>query len=89
MVAIGAGEFALGTAEIAAAIIALAIICALWWAYFDVYALVAERRFTEAQGGEQLRIARDSYALLHGPMIIGVVLFALGVKKVLEHTATR
>ncbi len=58
----------------------------LWWAYFDVDALVAERRLHEAVGVEQLRIARDSYALLHLPMIAGIVLFALGVKKVLEHT---
>ena len=35
---------------------------------------------------EQVRIARDSYALLHLPMVAGIVLFALGVKKVLEHT---
>jgi low temperature requirement protein LtrA len=57
----------------------------LWWAYFDFYALVAERRFREAVGVEQVRIARDSYALLHFLMIAGIVLFALGVKKVLEH----
>ena len=31
-------------------------------------------------------MARDSYALLHLPMVAGIVLFALGVKKVLEHT---
>jgi len=31
-------------------------------------------------------MARDSYALLHLPMISGIVLFALGVKKVVEHT---
>ena len=32
-------------------------------------------------GVEQLRIARDSYALLHLPMIAGIVLFALGVQE--------
>ena len=42
--------------------------------------------FREAVGIEQLRIARDFYALLHLPMIAGTVLYALGVKKVLEHT---
>jgi low temperature requirement protein LtrA len=36
-------------------------------------------------GGEQAVMARDAYALLHLPMIAGVVLFALGVKKVLGH----
>jgi low temperature requirement protein LtrA len=86
IVAIGAGEFALGASEIAAAVVALTTVCMLWWAYFDVHALVAERRFREARGVEQLKIARDSYALLHLPLIAGIVLYALGVKKVLEHT---
>lgn len=87
IVAIGAGEFDLGVSEVAAGTIAIVTIGMLWWAYFDVDALVAERRFRAAAGVEQLRIARDSYALLHLPMIAGIVLFALGVKKVLEHTA--
>lgn len=87
IVAIGAGEFDLGFPEVAAAVIAILTIGVLWWSYFDFDALAAERRFREAEGAEQLRIARDSYALLHLPMIAGIVLFALGVKKVLEHTA--
>ena len=85
IVAIGVGAEKVELGEIAAALLAMTIVCLLWWAYFDVVALVAERRFREAVGAAQLRIARDSYALLHLPMITGVVLFALGVKKVLEH----
>ncbi len=30
-------------------------------------------------------MARDSYSYLHLPMVAGIVLFALGVKKTLEH----
>ncbi len=86
IVAIGAGQFELGVPEVAAGTIAIVTIGMLWWAYFDVYAPVAARRFHDAVGVEQLRIARDSYALLHLPMIAGIALFALGVKKVLEHT---
>jgi low temperature requirement protein LtrA len=87
IVAIGVGAEDLGTSaeEIVAAGVALSVVCMLWWSYFDVYALVAERRFREAVGVEQLRIARDSYALLHYLMIAGIVLFALGAKKLLEH----
>ena len=87
IVAIGVGAEDLGTSaeEIVTAGVALAVVCMLWWSYFDVYALVAERRFREAVGVEQLRIARDSYALLHFLMIAGIVLFALGAKKLLEH----
>jgi low temperature requirement protein LtrA len=87
IVAIGVGAEDLGTTaeEIVAAGVALAIVCMLWWAYFDVYAIVAERKLRAAVGVEQIRIARDSYALLHFLLIAGIVLFALGVKKVLEH----
>jgi len=85
-IGVGAAEVDLGLGEVLAAVLAVGIACTLWWAYFDVVAVVAEERFRAAVGGDQLRMARDSYALLHLPMIAGIVLFALGVKKVLEHT---
>ena len=84
IVAIGAGlEGALDTGTVVAALLGLVLAFALWWAYFDVVALVAERRFHEARGEPRLRIARDSYSYLHLPMIAGIVLVALGVKKTL------
>ena len=88
IVAIGVGAEAveLDAPVVLAALLAVGIACALWWAYFDVVAVVAEERFSAATGGDQVRMARDSYALLHLPMIAGIVLFALGVKKVVEHT---
>ena len=55
----------------------------LWWAYFDVVAIVAERRLTELEGDAQLAMARDSYSYLHLPMVAGIILFAVGVKKTL------
>jgi low temperature requirement protein LtrA len=61
------------------------VACGLWWAYFDVVALVAERRFRNAEGHERALIARDSYSYLHLPMIAGIVLLALAVKKTIEH----
>jgi low temperature requirement protein LtrA len=58
----------------------------MWWAYFDVVAIFAERRLSAATPGrEQNAIARDSYGVLHVLMIAGVVLVALGLKKVLLH----
>ena len=36
---------------------------ALWWAYFDVVAIVAERRLSEAPPGEQAPLARDPTAI--------------------------
>src|SRR5262249_60674967 len=34
---------------------------------------------------EALSIARDSYSYLHLPMVIGIIFFAVGVKKTLVH----
>ena len=80
-IGVGASEGDLTAGVIAAVVLGVAVACAMWWAYFDVVAVVAERKLHAAQGGERIRMARDSYAYLHLPMIAGVVLFALGVKK--------
>jgi low temperature requirement protein LtrA len=85
-IGVGAKDVELDGEVVLAALLSVAIVCALWWAYFDVVAVVAEHRFLAAEQREQVRIARDSYALLHLPMVAGIVLFALGVKKVIEHT---
>jgi low temperature requirement protein LtrA len=82
IVAIGAGlEGDVDAGVIAAAALGLILACTLWWAYFDWVALEAESRFRRAQGHSRLTIARDSYSYLHLPMIAGIVLIALGVKK--------
>jgi low temperature requirement protein LtrA len=87
IVAIGAGassEVDIGV--VVAAALGTAVAAALWWLYFDVVALVAERRLSNAEvGREQNTIARDSFSFLHLPMIAGIVLGALGLKKTLEH----
>lgn len=68
------------------AIAGLTIAGAQWWAYFDVVALVAGRRFTTLKGVDRNRLARDSYGVLHGLLIAGIMLVALGIKKALAHT---
>jgi low temperature requirement protein LtrA len=82
IVAIGAGlEGEVDVGVLAAAALGLTVACGLWWAYFDVVALVAESRFRDSQGHARALLARDSYSYLHLPMIAGIVLIALGVKK--------
>lgn len=87
IVAIGVGaEAGVDAGVITAAVIGTALAAAMWWAYFDVVALVAERRLSRAAvGKEQNEIARDSYSFLHFPMVAGVVLIALGMKKTIGH----
>jgi len=87
ILAIGAAAtFTLSTGQVLAALLGIAAVAALWWAYFDVVAIVAERRLTEAPSGEQAPLARDAYSYLHFPLIAGIVLFALGLKETLAAT---
>ena len=85
IVAIGAGAEAGLTFEMGiAAVLGIALAAALWWLYFNVVALVAGRRLAQAaEGREQNEMARDSYSYLHFLMIAGIVLVALGMKKIL------
>jgi low temperature requirement protein LtrA len=82
IVAIGAGlTGGLDAGIIVAAVLGLVIACSQWWAYFDVVAVASERRFRRARGDELTSLARDSYSYLHLPMIAGIILIALGIKK--------
>ena len=87
IVAIGVGaEFGLDAGVVTAAVLGVAIAAALWWLYFDIVALVAERRLVNAAPGrERNAIARDSFSYLHLPMVAGIVLLALGLKTALAH----
>jgi low temperature requirement protein LtrA len=86
-VGVGASGVELGTTVIAAAVLGIALAAALWWAYFDLVMLTAERRLSEARGAERARLALDSYAYLHLPMVGGIVFAALGVEETLAHVA--
>jgi low temperature requirement protein LtrA len=87
IVAIGAGAGAEMTWGIAgAATLGIAILAAMWWMYFDVVALVSARRLANAPEGKvRNELARDSYSYIHFPMVAGIILAALGLKKTLGH----
>ena len=67
---------------VAAVVVGFVSVACLWWLYFDVVAIAAERRFRTADVAERNNIARDSYNYFHLPMVAGIVLLALGLKKV-------
>jgi low temperature requirement protein LtrA len=87
VLAIGAAAgFTLSTGQVFAALFGIVAVAALWWAYFDVVAIVGERRLTEAPSSKQAPLARDAYSYLHFPLIAGIVLLALGLKETLAVT---
>jgi len=68
------------------ALLGMAVAAALWWAYFDVTAIIAGRQLAGAEvGREQNEIARDSYSYLHFPLVAGIALLAVGLKLTLAH----
>ena len=87
IVAIGVGSEAVVDASVvAAATLGVALAAALWWLYFDVIVWLGERRLSHATPGkEQNELARDSYSIIHFPLVAGIVLAAFGLKKTLEH----
>ena len=84
-IGIGAAGVTLTASVVVAAVLGTLAIASLWWAYFDVYAVGGQRQLSQREGVERARVARDAYSYLHLPMIAGIVLFALGLKKTLEH----
>jgi len=73
---------------LAGSTLGIIIAVALWWAYFDVVALVAERTLARLTGDARTRLARDSYTYLHLPLVTGIVMLALGTKVVLLQAAS-
>jgi low temperature requirement protein LtrA len=87
IVAIGVGAGSVVDAGIVvAAVLGIVVAAGLWWLYFDVSAIAAERRLSEAAvGKEQNELARDAYSYIHFVLVAGIVLVALGLKKTLAH----
>ena len=91
IIALGESIVALGLAAshdleagvVVAGLLGFAVAAAMWWLYFDVVSIVAERKLRQLTGTAQLAMARDSYSYLHLPMVAGIILFAVGVKKTL------
>ena len=85
IVAIGVGAAGdVDAGVVAAATLGIAVAAALWWLYFDVVALLSERSLARLPPGrERNERARDTYSYLHLPMVAGIVLLALGMKKTL------
>jgi low temperature requirement protein LtrA len=87
IVAIGVGaDRVVDAGVIGAAVLGTVVAAAVWWMYFDVVSIVAARRLARAPvGDKQNSMARDLYSFLHLPMVVGIVLLSLGMKKTLAH----
>src|SRR4030095_285830 len=84
-IGVGASGLVLGAGVVLAAVLGVALAASLWWAYFDLVMLVAERRLFAAQGEERARLAGDAYPYLPLPMVAGIIFSALGIEQTLAH----
>jgi low temperature requirement protein LtrA len=73
----------LTTATIVAFALAFLITAALWWLYFNLVAVMAERRL--AQAVNRTILARDAYTYLHVVIVAGILLTAVGDELVIAH----
>jgi low temperature requirement protein LtrA len=84
-IGVGVSNLPVSWSIIVASVLGIALCATLWWAYFDVLAIIAEDILHDTPDAERARLARDSYTFLHLPMVAGIILTALGMKKVFAH----
>ncbi|HEX6685687.1 MAG TPA: low temperature requirement protein A [Candidatus Limnocylindrales bacterium] len=87
VVAIGVGVSLLPISWeiIVASVLGIVVLATMWWAYFDVVAIWGEHMLERLSDELRPRLARDGYTFLHYPMVAGIILLALGMKKAFEH----
>ncbi|MFF0818004.1 low temperature requirement protein A [Rhodococcus sp. NPDC003318] len=84
-IGIGVAALPISWAIIVATLLGLAVAGLMWWAYFDVTSLAVEHAFESAAGTRLIKIAQHCYTFAHLPMVVGVVMMSLGLKKVLSY----
>lgn len=94
IIALGEGIIAVGvaledfTVSVALAgqlAVGLTGVCAMWWAYFDRLQEVMESALRLADEHRTGALARDVYSILHYPMIVGIVFYAVALEEAFLH----
>ncbi len=84
-IGVGAGSLDHDFTFAATVTIAFAGVAALWWAYFDIIALAAERSLRLADDLTRPALARDVFSYFHYPAILGIILYAVAAEKTVAH----
>jgi low temperature requirement protein LtrA len=80
---VGASHKEIGPGVILTAALGLVVATSMWLAYFDFFSIRAHQMLAERSGTERSALARDVFSYLHLPLVAGVVLVALAMKKTL------
>ena len=84
-IGVGAAGLRVGMGLVVAAVLGLALVACLWWAYFAGDDERAEEALVRTAPERRPELAIRAYVYAHTPMLIGIVCIAVGVKKALAH----
>jgi low temperature requirement protein LtrA len=87
IVAIGVAVAALERDDVfvLSVVVAFVGVAALWSTYFGYVSSAAERALRKATESRRGPLARDVFTILHYPLVLGIIFFAVASKKVLTH----
>lgn len=87
VVALGVGAVRVRVDLPLVAAIALTVLLAfsLWWAYFERMQPASEHLMEATRGAQRVRMATDGYTYLHFPLLVGIILTALGIEVATSH----
>ncbi|MQA93377.1 MAG: low temperature requirement protein A [Streptosporangiales bacterium] len=84
-IGIGAAGLDLTTELLVTATLGLLLSAALWWMYFGGDDEAAERVLRDSAPVDRVGLALRAYFYAHIPMLLGIIVLAVGVKNVLAH----
>lgn len=84
-VGIGASGLPIDPGLIAAAVLGLALVACLWWAYFVGDSERAEAALENAALDQRPKLAVNGFFYAHIPMLLGIVFIAVGMESAMEH----
>ncbi|MFD9703770.1 low temperature requirement protein A [Lentzea sp. NPDC059081] len=85
-IGIGATGLPLSLQLVVAALLGLALVYALWWCYFGrEQDLRAEHSLAAMSAPDRARAALSAFGFAHAPILLGIVVVAVGVKKTIGH----
>jgi low temperature requirement protein LtrA len=91
LVAVGAksyllvGDQGMNLKLAAVVLITVSMACAYWWSYFAYIPRLFENSLASVTGRKRAERARDVGSLSHFPVVLGLILYAVVAKHVLEH----
>jgi low temperature requirement protein LtrA len=88
-IGIGARSTTLNGLVLVATILGLVVATSFWLGYFDYASGGVQEQVGRRTGEERTLLARDLYTYLHLPMVVGIVLFAFGMKVTIAHVHTK